>query len=301
MDEFHESDSLALPTPYSQPGVPGPYTVSQFWNIVPLSLRTRTHGVFNGIESRLWVKHLAKPNTVKQPGGGCYRLSRDWRVSKHLNNRDMVVEEAPVGHDRPMTRRARAIDSRFPADTRSDDLFSWSRRRLLEPGRVPIFTLGQFWPVDTLCIEAEALYRVVVYVVFEAVEDMHVCWKQLQSGLAVNATTYHSKPEGGGDGRFCIALLFSVASPLVGPMSYAEVQRAAEHYLGWCSSQDGENPWWNPRRQSVTVELVERSAVKEWISQRQCALEGTGETISCRGLGFRCRTPCKPFSVKRAS
>ncbi len=204
-------------------------------------------------------------------------------MSKHTRTRNMSAEKATVAPVRPTNAIAE-----LESDT---NIYNCLRTRIHKTNRVPAFTMGQVWAKDKLCVEAAASYHVAVYLPFRGVEDMTACWGPLRKSLAVNATAHRLIPATGGAS---IILLFSALSPLVGPMTYGEVERAVQHYLGWCSNRTGDNPPWGPTPRFVTVELVEQSTLREWLEQRRSAISACERTGFVEGSGLRCKTPCVP-------
>ncbi|OAQ57274.1 hypothetical protein VFPBJ_11771 [Purpureocillium lilacinum] len=203
----------------------------------------------------------------------------------------MSAEKATVDPVRLTTWRAReARNANLATDVRLEtELYSFLRTRILRSDRVPAFTLGQFWAMDSLCIGAGTPYIVVVYLVFDRVEDRNAGWGHLEASLSVDAVVHFAALS---EGLSYITLFFSALSPLVGPMTYAEVQRAVEHYLGWCSNQTAEKPLWSRDLRFITVELVEQSTWSNWLEQRQSAIRAC-ETKGLRlGLGISCEVPC---------
>lgn len=167
--------------------------------------------------------------------------------------------------------------------------------RAYDSGGKCVFDLTRFWSVSSPCAETATIYHLVVYFLFDSVEQMDRSSEQLKNSLAIDAEVYHSHPvrsavSGRKEGS--IALLFSSSSPLVGPMTYGEVQLAAEHYLGWCrKAQDSAPIWANAGR--VTMELVPRSAVKEWVGKREQLFNVCDAKGIWQGCSFHCAPPCE--------
>lgn len=204
----------------------------------------------------------------------------------------MSAVKAMADSHQPKTWASRARDNALlSAELESEtDLFNCLRTRILRINRVPAFTMGQVWAMDRLCVEETASYHVVVYLFFEAVEDINAGWERLRASLAVNATAYHASPD---DGNPYIVLLFNAVSPLVGPMTFGEAQRAVQHYLGCCSTRVGDNLFGSsPEPEYITVELVEQSSLHKWLDQRHSAISATVKKGFVLGSGFRCKTPC---------
>ncbi|KAL3952798.1 hypothetical protein VFPFJ_11755 [Purpureocillium lilacinum] len=159
-----------------------------------------------------------------------------------------------------------------------------------------IFDLGRFWSVNAICAEPGAMYHLAVHFLFSCREILEkVAWEDLKDTLAVDAKVYRSPPGdinvAGGE-MASMTLLFSSSSPLVGPMTYGEVQRAVEHYLGWCDRAGNADPPWKSAWR-ITAELVPRSEVKDWLVRRQDALEHCDVRILWRGTDFDCLLPCQ--------
>lgn len=190
--------------------------------------------------------------------------------------------------------RAAILSGELKSDT---DLYSCLRTRILRNDRVPTFTMGQIWALDSLCVEATASYDVVVYLFYGSVENMNAGWERVRDSLAVNATAHYAGP--GSDGNLYIALLFTMVSPLVGPMTFAEAQRAVQHYLGWCSNQAGDKPLGSSFGSDfITVELVEQSDLREWLDCRESAIAACQKKEFFLGSGMRCPMPCEPTPLE---
>lgn len=170
-------------------------------------------------------------------------------------------------------------------------LYAHLRSRACESGEHPVFDLSRFWSSDATCIEAGSLHIVVVYLLFEDANYMSDCLQRLESSLAVDADVYRFTPGNEHAGGHSVALLFSHIAPLLGPMTYGEVQRAVEHYLGWCSNTGKRSvPWKDAQR--VTVELVPHTERVEWFKAREKAFSDRSDKGFGLGTGFLCKTPC---------
>ncbi|PON14226.1 hypothetical protein C2W62_30190 [Candidatus Entotheonella serta] len=177
-----------------------------------------------------------------------------------------------------------------------DNLYTLLLQRAYESSGRLFFDLRRLWPLSAGCAEAAKAYHVVVYFLFDNVEDMNRSCGQLETNLAVDAEVHATFPRE--DGRLgTLAFLFTSSSPLVGPMTYGEVQRAVEHYLGWCDSPQNTVPAWT-RARRVTVELVPREEVQEWVDARRRLFLGSANTGVWRGFNFHCVMPCRGDKVQ---
>lgn len=170
-------------------------------------------------------------------------------------------------------------------------LFAYLRSRASESDENRAFDLGSFWSNDATCLETGSRCVVVFYLLFEGAEHMSSCLKQLERSLAVDADVYDFTPSDGGVAGHSAALLFSHLAPLVGPMTYGDVQRAVEHYLGWCSHSANSIPRWKDA-QRATVELVPRTERMDWFRAREKAFSVRRGKSFWAGSGFPCKTPC---------
>lgn len=160
-----------------------------------------------------------------------------------------------------------------------------------ESGDSLVMDLRRFWSVNAICAEAGTIYQVVVYLLFDSVDAMDAASDRLQGSLAVDAIVYHFRTATLYLDEGSIALLFSSFSPLVGPMTYGEVQRAVEHYLGWCDKPRNSVPPWTGAMR-VKVELVPRPAMREWCDNREQVLSGCDAKGLWQGCNFHCVPPC---------
>ncbi|XP_044724219.1 uncharacterized protein HRG_02115 [Hirsutella rhossiliensis] len=129
-----------------------------------------------------------------------------------------------------------------PMKLAASGIYGYLRSRACDSEENPVFDVDRLWSVDALCIKAGSPCMVVVYFLHDTAEHMDSCWKQLEASLAVDADVYRFAPGDAGGAGHSAAFLFSHLSPLVGPMTYREVQLAVEHYLGWCSKLDRNIP-----------------------------------------------------------
>lgn len=174
---------------------------------------------------------------------------------------------------------------------KDDNLYTLLLQRAYESSDRLFFDMRRFWPLNATCAEAGTTHHVVVYFLFESAEDMDRSCQQLKTSLAVDAEVHGTFPRE--DGQLgTLALLFTSSSPLVGPMTYGEVQRAVQHYLGWCESPSNAVPAWTGACR-VTVELVPRSEAKAWVDARRRLLLGSTNVGVWRGFNFHCVMPCQ--------
>lgn len=190
----------------------------------------------------------------------------------------------------------RSLSSGSPTTFAEGGFYAYLRSRVRDSvtGN-KVFDYGRFWSRDLCCIDAGGVVNVVVYFLFEDDNELSRCWEQLESKLAIDANVYYDarreSPDGSTFNGACLALIFSGLSPLAGPMTYAEVERAVEHYLGWCSGLPESSGRWR-KADRVTIELVPTSDLESWTTARVDGLE----CVSAKGLfpghGFGCERAC---------
>lgn len=162
-------------------------------------------------------------------------------------------------------------------------------------GTTPVFDVDRWWCRDAVCAREGTLYQVVVYLTFSDEGMLECQWEQMKNLLAVGAEVYHSHSRVALQGEkqeHAMLLLFDYRCPLVGPMSYAEVQYAVQHYLGFCPKlRNDVLPW--KVGQHATVELVPQAEASTWWGSRQEMLLGCENKGTWPGVGFHCNTPCR--------
>ncbi|KJZ68088.1 hypothetical protein HIM_12522 [Hirsutella minnesotensis 3608] len=174
----------------------------------------------------------------------------------------------------------------------SSGLYGYLRSRAGDFGEHPVFDMDRIWSMDAVCIKAKSPCMVAVYFLHDGVEHMDSCWQQLEASLAVDADIYRFTPGDPGRTDCSAAFLFSHLSPLVGSMTYREVQLAVEHYLGWCSKLDRNIPRWKSAER-ITVELIHPSKRTAWFKSREKAFSDRVDKGFGVGWGFPCIPPCK--------
>lgn len=179
-----------------------------------------------------------------------------------------------------------------PMGLASSGIYGYLRSRACDPGESLVFDVGRLWSVDAPCIKAGSPRMVVVYFLHDSAEHMDSCWEQLEASLAIDADVFRFVPSDAGGASYSAAFLFSHLSPLVGPMTYREVQLAVEHYLGWCSKLDRNTPRWKSAER-MTVELVPPSKRIVWFKAREKGLSDRVDRDFSVGWGFPCTPPCR--------
>ncbi|OAQ62503.1 hypothetical protein VFPBJ_11440 [Purpureocillium lilacinum] len=170
-----------------------------------------------------------------------------------------------------------------------------------------VFDLRRFYSVDAVCAKAGQAYHVAVHFLFSDGEVREAVLGEFRHCLAVDAAVYQpdhwiTPPTEKPDRKVMapITFLFTSMCPLVGPMTYGEVQRAVEHYFGWCDQPRKSRPMWTVAER-VTVELVPRLEVDAWLAFRKKVLDGCDSQELWRGSGFECRLPCHRREESRDS
>ncbi|OAQ57340.1 hypothetical protein VFPBJ_11760 [Purpureocillium lilacinum] len=192
--------------------------------------------------------------------------------------------------DETLMLMRRALNCECPTTFESGGLYGALRSRALADGNSIAFDLGRVWTKDVSCIEPGSSFNVVVYLLFEFETEVYKSWGHLRQDLAIDANLHRGKRlgiAGEGSAGGSIAVHFSSFSPLVGPMTYREVEQAVKHYLGWCPNLAECPPRWR-RAERLTVELVPQSAMSEWVKARGGIFSLAIDEGMFPGHGFPC-------------
>lgn len=178
-------------------------------------------------------------------------------------------------------------------------LYHFLRHTSVESSGGLVFDVDRLWSLDAPCAQPGVYYNVVVYLLFVREQSMDSCISEMtRPRFAVDAAVYASRPSGtesSETGETCsMAFLFTHLSPLVGPMTYRQVERAVEHYFGWCSKSSTEKmPMsWKKNVYRMTIELVPSDQATDWVKAREKAFEQSSLAFATETRGFKCRPPC---------
>lgn len=150
-----------------------------------------------------------------------------------------------------------------------------------------VFDPDRFWCKDAPCLEAGERVHPVVTLACVGVISLNECWDRLQWDASVEADAYVS------DSHFTVELWFRSIAPLIGPMTYREVECAVEHYLGWCSASGSSMPAWKTKVAHKTIALVRPQWFELARRQSLSKIRPCVKQVVRATRGFRCRTPCR--------
>lgn len=220
-------------------------------------------------------------------------------MTHYLQSHEQTVRGTLVGTQTGMASGVHTLPVKFHRVLRAHNrltfaangLYGYLRSRAVHSTENPVFDLDRFWCKDALCIEAGSRFNVAVYFLFDCAEHTDECQEHLGSVLAVDADVFRFTPSDERPSGHSVAILFSHLSPLMGPMTFREVEQAVKHYLGWCSKLDCNEPCWKSAVR-VTIELVPQFERVEWFKTREKGFSDSEMQGFCVGLGFPCTTPC---------